>query len=65
MVQKLELNVEKIKAELARMERNQSWLARKMNISRQLLSYKIRSKKITHAERIAKALNLNPRDLIK
>lgn len=61
----MELNIEKIKAELARMERNQTWLSRKMDVSKQLLSYMLLSKKITHAERIAKALNLNPRDLIK
>lgn len=60
----MQLNVEKVKAELARMERNQSWLARKMDVSKQLLSYMILSKKITHADRIAKALNLNPRDLV-
>ena len=60
----MELYVQKIKKELKRLKRNQSWLSRKMGISRQLLSYMITSKKITHAERIAKALGMNPRDLI-
>ena len=60
----MELNTNKIKNELKRVKQNQTWLASKMNVSRQLLSYMILSKKITHAERIAKALNLNPRDLI-
>jgi hypothetical protein len=60
----MELNTQKIKNELKRVKQNQTWLANKMNVSRQLLSYMILSKKITHAERIAKALNLDPRDLI-
>jgi len=60
----MELNVKKIKDELLRLGKNQTWLAKKMDISKQGLSYKLLSKKITHAEKIAKALNLNPRDLI-
>ena len=61
----MELNIKKIKVELKRLKQNQSWLSREMKISRQLLSYMMQSKKITHAERIAKALGMNPRDLIK
>jgi len=61
----MELNITKIKQELERLGKNQSWLAAKMKCSRQLLFYMVKSKKITHAERIAKALNLDPRDLIK
>ena len=61
----MELYVQKIKKELKRLKRNQSWLSKKMGISRQLLSYMITSKKITHAERIAKALDMEPKDLIK
>ena len=61
----MELYVQKIKKELKRLNRNQSWLSRKMGISRQLLSYMITSKKITHAERIGKALDIDPKDLIR
>ena len=61
----MELNTQKIKKELKRLKRNQSWLSKKMGISRQLLSYMITSKKITHAERIAKALDMEPKDLIR
>ncbi|MDO9463727.1 MAG: hypothetical protein Q7J67_00255 [bacterium] len=61
----MELNTLKIKQELERLGENQAWLANKMKVSRQLLFYMIKSKKITHAEKIAKALNLDPRDLIK
>ena len=61
----MELNTQKIKKELYRLKQNQTWRANKMKVSRQLLSYMILSKKITHAERIAKALNLDPRDLIR
>jgi len=61
----MKMDTTKIKQELERLGKNQSWLANKMNVSRQLLFYMVKSKKITHAERIAKALNLDPRDLIK
>jgi len=61
----MKLNTNKIKQELKRLGKSQSWLATKMKVSRQLLFYMIKSKKITHAERIAKALNLDPRDLIQ
>jgi len=61
----MELHIQKIKKELKRLNRNQSWLSKKMGISRQLLSYMITSKKITHAERIAKALDMEPKDLIR
>jgi len=68
----MKLNIEKIKDELKKLGHTQTWLAMKIihsdgktGISRQLLSYMICSKKITHTERIAKALGLNPRDLIK
>lgn len=60
----MKLHTQKIKKELDRIGRNQSWLAKKMKVSRQLLSYMLHSEKITHADRIAKALGFNPRDLI-
>ncbi len=61
----MELNVEKIKVELKRIGKNQSWLAKEMGVARQYLSYIFKHKPITQAERIAKALNLDPKDLIK
>ena len=64
LLQNMKLNTTKIKNELERIGHTQSWLADKMNISRQLLSYMVRSKKITHAERIGKALGIEPKDLI-
>jgi len=61
----MELNTYKIRKELKRLKKTQGWLADKMKISKQLLSYRLNSKRITHAEGIAKALGINPRDLIK
>lgn len=61
---KMKLHVTKIRAELKRIKKNDSWLAKKMNISRALMSYRLRSEKITHAQGIANALGLDGRDLI-
>ena len=60
----MRLNVEKIRDELLRIDKNQSWLAEKMGISRALLSYKLHSGNITHAQGFAHALGFCGRDLI-
>ena len=61
----MELNVDKITKELRRIDKTQYWLAEEINTSKQLVGYWLRTKSLAGAERIAKALNLNPRDLIK
>ena len=61
----MELNTYKIRRELKRLKKTQGWLANKMKISKQLLSYRLNSRRITHAEGIAKALDLDPKDLIR
>ena len=61
----MELNTQKVENELKRIGKSHSWLAKKMGIARQYVSYIFKTKPITQAERIAKALNLDPKDLIK
>lgn len=60
----MKLNTKKIQKMLAGAGRKQSWLAKKMRISRQLMSYRLKSEHINHAEKIAKALGVAPKDLI-
>ena len=60
----MKLNVEKIRKDLKRMKKNESWLAEKMEISRALLSYRLKSENITHAQDIADALGFDGKDLI-
>ncbi len=59
------LNTDKIDAELSRLGKNRSWLANQIDISRQAMSRIMKDKPITQAERIGKALGIEPRDLIK
>jgi len=61
----MELNTKKIMAELKRLDKNQLWLANQCKQSRQLMSYWMRNKTIKAAEPIGKALDIEPRDLIK
>ena len=61
----MELNINKIHRELKRLGKNQSWLANEAKMSRQLLSYLLKKKSVGGAEKIGKALDIDPRDLIK
>lgn len=61
----MQLNTQKIINELKRLGKNRTWLAEQLKTTRQNVSYILKSKKITHIERIAKVLDFNPRDLIK
>ena len=61
----MELNISKIKKELKRIGKNQTWLSAKISTSKQLVSYWLRTKSIAGAERIAKALDMEPKDLIR
>lgn len=61
----MKLNTEKIINELSRVSKTQSWLANQLGITRQYISYILKKRPITWADRIAKILNMNPRDLIK
>jgi len=61
----MELNIEKIDQELRRIGKNRSWLAEQFNISRAAISYTMKRKPISQAERIGKLLGIEPRDLIR
>ena len=61
----MELNTQKIEDELKRIGKSHSWLAKKMGIARQYVSYIFKTKPITQAERIAEVFGIDPKDLIK
>ena len=61
----LKLNIKKIRAEMKRLEINQSELARRMGSKRQWVSFVLRhGQPVTAAVKIAKVFNLRPKDLI-
>lgn len=60
----MQLNTHKIINELKRLGKNRTWLANQLNTTRQNVSYILKSKKITHAEKIARVLDFDPKDLI-
>ena len=65
----MKLNTKKILTELTRLDKNQSWLARQMGVSRSWINYIMtqsdRSFTFRTVDKIAKALNLDSKDLIK
>ena len=61
----MKLNTDKIKSELERIEKNQSWLAEQLGVSRQRVSSILKWASLKNAERIGEVLGINPRDLIK
>jgi len=61
----MELNTTKILKELKRLKKTKTWLAAQINASPQNLSYILREKPITQAERIAKVFGIEPKDLIR
>ena len=60
----MELNIEKIQKELDRLERPRKWLAGQIGVDRQLVDYWFKHRTIKAADRIAKALGYDPKDLI-
>ena len=61
---KTKLNVNLIDENLAGKKKNRSALAKKLKISRQLLSYYINNPTLKSIEIIAKGLDVKPKDLI-
>jgi len=61
----MKLNIHKIKDELVRTGRNQTWLAEQLGVTRQRISAILKAASLKNAERIGRALSLNPRDLIE
>lgn len=64
----MKLNIEKLQSELTRIDRTQAWLAKQMKVRPQWV-YQIFNNDISHTmrtiQKIADALNLDPKDLIK
>ena len=61
----MELNTEKIDAELERIGKKRYWLAGQIGIDHQLVYYWLDSKSLKGAEPIAKVFKISPKDLIK
>lgn len=61
----MRLDVKKIRTELKRIKKNDSWLANKLGISRQLLSYRLKSEKVTHVYSFASILGMDAQNLVK
>ena len=60
----LKLNTKKIKRERERLGLNNTQLADKMGISKQLLSYILKKKLIIHADKFGKVFDVHGKDLI-
>lgn len=61
----MKLNINKIESELKRIDRSRYWLAKKADVSIQLMMYWLKNASLKGAEPIGKALSINPRDLIE
>ncbi len=63
-MKKLILNTSKIKAELERLGKTQSWLAKKLKTSRSNVWYMLNMGGVSAAGKIGAVLNIDPKDLI-
>jgi len=61
---KLILNTKRIHNELARLNKNQNWLAKELGTSRQNVHRILRNKPITQADKIANVFGCEAKDLI-
>ena len=64
-MKKLQLNTDKIIAELKRIGKDRNWLAEQLNTTRQNISYMFLRNSLKAAEKIGHVLNIEPKDLIK
>lgn len=64
-MKKLKLNSEKVRAELKRIDKTQTWLADQMKTSRQNVSEMLMRGSARSAERIGDVLGIEPKDLIQ
>lgn len=60
----IKLNVAKVELALQILHKNQSWLAEQIGCSRQLLSYWMKKKAVNGIIPIAKAIGLEPIELL-
>jgi len=63
-MKKLKLNTKKVKSELARIDRTQTWLAEQIGTTRQSVSEMLRNGSVKAAEKIGHVLGIEPKDLI-
>ncbi len=61
----MELNTDKILSELKRLGKTKTWLAEQVGVYPSWITHVFKEKPITQAERIGKALGIEPRDLIR
>ena len=61
----LELNTDKIKAEMERLGVRKGWLAKNLGMTPAMTNYIMDKKPVGFAIRIANLFNLDPKDLIK
>jgi len=59
-----ELNLIKVRVELARLNKNQAWLAAQVGETRQRFNYYFLIKSLKHVDQIAKVLGINTQELI-
>jgi len=64
-MEKLQLNTDKVMAELNRLGKNKKWLAGRMKATPAMVTYLFKYKPITFADRLARILQMDARDLIK
>jgi DNA-binding Xre family transcriptional regulator len=60
-----ELNTLKLRVELAKIEKNQTWLADQIGVSRQYVAQLIKNKRLSRVEDFARVLKIEVRDLIR
>jgi len=60
----MKLNVVKIRRELRKLERPETWLANQSGVSRQRMSYWMKTQSLAGAEYIAKVFDIDPKDLL-
>ena len=65
IMRNMKLNSDKIRKELKRIGKNQTWLAKRLGVTRQRVSGILKAESLRNAERLGKIFNINPRDLIR
>ena len=62
-VQVYELNVTRLRVELAKIDKNYSWLAEQMGVTRQYIHSEIKKRSVSRVEDFAKILGVDEEDL--
>jgi hypothetical protein len=59
------LDTQKLRIELAKIDRSHAWLARKLGFSRQYMGWLTKTESVKYVDEMAEALNMYRSDLIK